>query len=61
MYRFATIDDPAHILNGDNSGWLLRLTPITITEVDPESVAEWSPDSDRSIDIEKVRLNRWSG
>ena len=38
-------------------GWLLRLTPITITEVDPESAAEWSPDSDRSIDIEKA----WHG
>lgn len=35
-------------------GWLLRLTPITITEVDPESVDDdWSPDPDRSIDIEK--------
>lgn len=35
-------------------GWLLRLTPITISEVDPESVDDdWSPDPDRSIDIEK--------
>jgi hypothetical protein len=39
-------------------GWLLRLTPITITEVDPESGDEdGSPDPDRSIDIEKA----WHG
>ena len=39
-------------------GWLLRLTPITITEVDPDSVDDnWSPDPDRSIDIEKA----WHG
>jgi hypothetical protein len=41
-------------------GWLLRLTPITITEVDPESgddAAYPPPDPDRSIDIEKA----WHG
>ena len=39
-------------------GWLLRLTPVTISEVDPESVDDdWSPDPDRSIDIEKA----WHG
>jgi hypothetical protein len=37
-------------------GWLLRLTPITITEVVPESEGGaplHPPDPDRSIDIEK--------
>lgn len=37
-------------------GWLLRLTPITISEVDPDSADDDShpaPDPDRSIDIEK--------
>jgi len=41
-------------------GWLLRLTPITISEVDPESAEDAPyppPDPDRSIDIEKA----WHG
>lgn len=41
-------------------GWLLRLTPITITEVDPDSADDDSspaPDTERSIDIEKA----WHG
>ena len=41
-------------------GWLLRLTPITITEVVPESEGGGPitpPDPDRSIDIEKA----WHG
>lgn len=41
-------------------GWLLRLTPITISEVDPGSGDDPPyppPDPDRSIDIEKA----WHG
>ena len=41
-------------------GWLLRLTPITISEVVPESEGDAPlspPDPDRSIDIEKA----WHG
>jgi hypothetical protein len=41
-------------------GWLLRLTPITISEVGPGSDDDPpypSPDPDRSIDIEKA----WHG
>jgi hypothetical protein len=41
-------------------GWLLRLTPITISEVEPEAAEDAPyrpPDPDRSIDIEKA----WHG
>jgi hypothetical protein len=35
-------------------GFLLRLTPITISEVDPDDDTPWAPpDPDRTIDIEK--------
>jgi hypothetical protein len=39
-------------------GFLLRLTPITITEVDPDAPpTDWIPDPEKEIDIEKA----WHG
>jgi len=39
-------------------GFLLRLTPITISEVDPDAPeSSWTPDPERTLDIEKA----WHG